>query len=154
MIEVWATDLCICVLICNASSSEWTSYVNIQYIRQHVETRCPVITPEIRERVCMQSLSHYQVLGLVHVFFLAVTPQDYQPPGFREADGDTMEFEHEPVKLTMGQVATPFHSVKFDMATEKRRLEQVNEQNKGQTVKTCLCMIVTFIDVNERVKVS
>ncbi|KAK7886558.1 hypothetical protein WMY93_026179 [Mugilogobius chulae] len=30
-----------------------------------------------------------------------VTPQDYQPPGFKEADGDSMEFEREPVKLNM-----------------------------------------------------
>lgn len=54
-----------------------------------------------------------------------VTPQDYQPPGFREAEGDVLEFEKEPVKLTMGEVTTPFHCVKFDMATEKHRLEQV-----------------------------
>ncbi|XP_034467106.1 HORMA domain-containing protein 1 isoform X4 [Hippoglossus hippoglossus] len=56
-----------------------------------------------------------------------VTPQDYQPPGFKEADGDTMEFEREPVKLTMGEVSTPFHTLKMDMATERQRLEQVEE---------------------------
>nr|XP_019948834.1 PREDICTED: HORMA domain-containing protein 1-like [Paralichthys olivaceus] len=56
-----------------------------------------------------------------------VTPQDYQPPGFKEADGDTMVFEREPVKLTMGEVATPFHTLKMDMATERQRLEQVEE---------------------------
>ena len=56
-----------------------------------------------------------------------VTPQDYQPPGFKETDGDTMEFEREPVKLTMGEVSTPFHTLKMDMATERQRLEPVRE---------------------------
>lgn len=54
-----------------------------------------------------------------------VTPQHYQPPGFKEAEGDTMEFESEPVKLTMGEVVTPFHTLKLDMTTERQRLEQV-----------------------------
>lgn len=66
----------------------------------------------------------YDDLFILFVFF-PVTPPDYQPPGFREAEGDVMEFEQEPVKLAMGEVATPFHSVKFDMITEKHRLEQV-----------------------------
>lgn len=57
-----------------------------------------------------------------------VTPQDYQPPGFKESDGDTLEFEKEPVKLTMGEVVTPFHTLKLDMATERQRLEQVKEK--------------------------
>ena len=39
-----------------------------------------------------------------------------------------MMFEKEPVKLTMGEVVTPFHTLKLDMATERQRLEQVNEK--------------------------
>ncbi|XP_070768043.1 HORMA domain-containing protein 1 [Enoplosus armatus] len=66
-------------------------------------------------------------LNMKLAYYDNVTPQDYQPPGFKEADGDTMEFEKEPVKLTMGEVVTPFHSLKLDMATERQRLEQVEE---------------------------
>uniref|UniRef100_A0A8C8DHS8 HORMA domain containing 1 n=1 Tax=Oryzias sinensis TaxID=183150 RepID=A0A8C8DHS8_9TELE len=66
-------------------------------------------------------------LNMKLTYYDDVTPQDYQPPGFREAEGDVLEFEKEPVKLTMGEVTTPFHCVKFDMATEKHRLEQVEE---------------------------
>lgn len=66
-------------------------------------------------------------LNMRLAYYDDVTPPDYQPPGFREADGDTMEFEQEPVKLTMGEVVTPFHTVRLDMATERRRLEQVEE---------------------------
>ncbi|XP_037532683.1 HORMA domain-containing protein 1 [Nematolebias whitei] len=70
------------------------------------------------ENVCLNmKLSYYD----------DVTPPDYQPPGFMEAEGDVIEFEQEPVKLVMGEVATPFHSVKFDMVTEKHRLEQVEK---------------------------
>ncbi|XP_017284003.1 HORMA domain-containing protein 1 isoform X2 [Kryptolebias marmoratus] len=66
-------------------------------------------------------------LNMKLAYYEDVTPPDYQPPGFKEAEGDVMEFEQEPVKLAMGEVATPFHCVKFDMATEKQRLEQVEE---------------------------
>ncbi|XP_059195488.1 HORMA domain-containing protein 1 isoform X2 [Centropristis striata] len=66
-------------------------------------------------------------LNMKLAYYDNVTPQDYQPPGFKEADGDTMEFEKEPVKLTMGEVATPFHTLKLDMATERQRLEEVEE---------------------------
>ncbi|XP_051813266.1 HORMA domain-containing protein 1 isoform X3 [Acanthochromis polyacanthus] len=66
-------------------------------------------------------------LNMRLAYYDDVTPHDYQPPGFREADGDTMEFEQEPVKLTMGEVVTPFHGMRLDMVTEKRRLEQVEE---------------------------
>lgn len=55
-----------------------------------------------------------------------VTPEDYQPPGFKEAESDTFVFEKEPVKLSMGQVVTPYHSLKLGMATERHRLEQVS----------------------------
>lgn len=64
---------------------------------------------------------------------LPVTPQDYQPPGFMEANGDTMVFEKEPVRLTMGEVATPFHTLKMDMTTERQRLEEVNV--RGSKIK-------------------
>uniref|UniRef100_A0A665T4D8 HORMA domain containing 1 n=1 Tax=Echeneis naucrates TaxID=173247 RepID=A0A665T4D8_ECHNA len=66
-------------------------------------------------------------LNMKLAYYDDVTPQDYQPPGFMEANGDTMQFEREPVKLTMGEVATPFHTLKLDMATERQRLEQVEE---------------------------
>ncbi|XP_072316855.1 HORMA domain-containing protein 1 [Eucyclogobius newberryi] len=59
--------------------------------------------------------------------FSDATPEDYQPPGFKEAGTETMEFEREPVKLHLGEVVTPYHTLKLDMATERQRLEQVDE---------------------------
>ncbi|XP_041799150.1 HORMA domain-containing protein 1 [Chelmon rostratus] len=66
-------------------------------------------------------------LNMKLAYYDNVTPQNYQPPGFKDADGDTVEFEKEPVKLTMGEVVTPFYTLKMDMATERQRLEQVEE---------------------------
>ncbi|CAM9344194.1 unnamed protein product [Lampetra planeri] len=65
-------------------------------------------------------------------YYNDVTPQNYQPPGFMEADGDTMEFEREPIHLSMGEVVTPFHSIKLDMGTERQRLEQMEMMDTSQ----------------------
>ncbi|XP_060725240.1 HORMA domain-containing protein 1 [Tachysurus vachellii] len=56
-----------------------------------------------------------------------VTPQDYQPPGFKEGENSTLVFQKEPVNLTMGEVVTPFHTLKVDVTTERERLEQVDD---------------------------
>lgn len=66
-------------------------------------------------------------LNMKLAYYEDVTPEDYQPPGFKDSDEDSMVFEREPVKLTMGEVVTPFHTLKLDMATERQRLEQVEE---------------------------
>ncbi|KAL7874282.1 hypothetical protein SRHO_G00052520 [Serrasalmus rhombeus] len=60
-------------------------------------------------------------------YYDEVTPQDYHPPGFKEGDSGTLMFEKEPVNLTMGEVVTPFHTLKVDVTTERERLEQINE---------------------------
>ena len=57
---------------------------------------------------------------------VSVTPEEYQPPGFKEGDSDSITFEKEQVKLTMGEVVTPFHTLKVDVTTERERLEQVS----------------------------
>ncbi|XP_030015099.1 HORMA domain-containing protein 1-like [Sphaeramia orbicularis] len=66
-------------------------------------------------------------LNMKLAYYNDVTPQDYQPPGFKNADGDTIEFGREPVKLAVGEVVAPFHALKLDMATERHRLEEVEE---------------------------
>ncbi|TWW79766.1 HORMA domain-containing protein 1 [Takifugu flavidus] len=78
-------------------------------------------------------------LNMKLAYYEEVTPQDYQPPGFKEAEGDTLVFEKEPVKLTMGEVVTPYHTLKLGMATERHRLEQV-EENVCVTEKWVLRM--------------
>lgn len=62
---------------------------------------------------------------------LAVTPHDYQPPGFKEGES-MLVFQKEPVNLTMGEVVTPFHTLKVDVTTERERLEQVQVEFYGK----------------------
>ncbi|KAM9724404.1 HORMA domain-containing protein 1 isoform 1-T2 [Menidia menidia] len=96
-------------------------------------------------------------LNMKLAYYDDVTPQDYQPPGFREADSDVMEFELEPIKLTMGEVVTPFHCMKFDMATEKQRLEQVDEGTPVReklTLKMKEGMILTQNHVSKEVELN
>ncbi|XP_048364425.1 HORMA domain-containing protein 1 [Sphaerodactylus townsendi] len=59
-------------------------------------------------------------------YYDEVTPSDYQPPGFKEGDCEEMVFEGEPVYLNMGEVPTPFHTLKVKMTTEKDRMEHVD----------------------------
>ncbi|XP_041098979.1 HORMA domain-containing protein 1 isoform X2 [Polyodon spathula] len=66
-------------------------------------------------------------LNMKLFYYDEVTPADYQPPGFKEGDSDSMMFEGEPVHLTVGEVATPFHSLKVKVTTESDRMEQVDQ---------------------------
>ncbi|XP_068109351.1 HORMA domain-containing protein 1 isoform X2 [Hyperolius riggenbachi] len=61
-------------------------------------------------------------------YYDEVTPMDYQPPGFKEGSCDAMMFEGEPTYLNVGQVATPFHTLKVRVTTEKERMETVGEK--------------------------
>ncbi|XP_063055368.1 HORMA domain-containing protein 1 [Engraulis encrasicolus] len=56
-----------------------------------------------------------------------VTPQEYEPPGFKEGSSDGVTFEKECVKLTVGNVVTPFHTLLLDVTTERDRLEQIDD---------------------------
>lgn len=60
-------------------------------------------------------------------FLPAVTPSDYQPPGFKEGECEGMVFEGEPLYLNVGEVPTPFHMLKVKVTTEKQRMEHVDK---------------------------
>uniref|UniRef100_A0A8C2A8B3 HORMA domain containing 1 n=1 Tax=Cyprinus carpio TaxID=7962 RepID=A0A8C2A8B3_CYPCA len=62
-------------------------------------------------------------LNMKLFYYDEVTPQEYQPPGFKDDDNETLIFEREPVNLTMGEVVTPFHSLRMNVTTELKRLE-------------------------------
>ncbi|XP_029928452.1 HORMA domain-containing protein 1 [Myripristis murdjan] len=70
-------------------------------------------------------------LNMKLAYYEEVTPQSYQPPGFKEGNSDVMEFEREPVKLMIGEVISPFHTLKVNMATERDRMEQVEDEPLG-----------------------
>lgn len=53
----------------------------------------------------------------------AVTPDDYQPPGFKEGSTpDCLLFDGNPVNLKVGSVSTGFHVLKVRVTTESKRM--------------------------------
>ncbi|KAL3842591.1 hypothetical protein ACJMK2_020585 [Sinanodonta woodiana] len=56
-----------------------------------------------------------------------VTPSDYEPPGFKAAETDNFVFEEEPMNIKVGDVATPFHSIKMRIKTDKKQFEMKDD---------------------------
>ncbi|XP_067263352.1 HORMA domain-containing protein 1 [Chanodichthys erythropterus] len=68
-------------------------------------------------------------LNMKLFYYDEVTPQEYQPPGFKDDDNRTVIFEREPVNLTMGEVVTPFHSLRMNVTTERKRLDPPDDDD-------------------------
>ncbi|NWI57759.1 HORM1 protein, partial [Calyptomena viridis] len=76
--------------------------------------------------VLMQNLSPLPndvCLTMKLLYYDEVTPPDYQPPGFKEAEYEGLLFNEEPMYLNVGEVPTPFHTLKLKITTEKQRME-------------------------------
>ncbi|NXG37865.1 HORM2 protein, partial [Dromaius novaehollandiae] len=71
------------------------------------------------------------------LYYNDVTPDSYQPPGFKE-DGSpsNLLFDGDPVNLKVGSVSTGFHIVKVRVTTENKRMGTVESrllQKNGPT---------------------
>ncbi|NXJ84315.1 HORM2 protein, partial [Trogon melanurus] len=71
------------------------------------------------------------------LYYNDVTPEDYQPPGFKDDDspGD-MLFDGDPVNLRVGSVSTTFHLMKVRVTTERKRMRTTKSdpiQKRGPT---------------------
>ncbi|XP_044532055.1 HORMA domain-containing protein 1 [Gracilinanus agilis] len=60
-------------------------------------------------------------------YYDEVTPSNYQPPGFKEGDCEGVIFDGEPMYLNVGEVPTPFHTLKVKVTTEKERMENIDK---------------------------
>lgn len=61
-------------------------------------------------------------------YYNAVTPHDYQPPGFKQGvNSHILLFEGEPVNLQVGVVSTGFHSMKVKVITEATRVSDLED---------------------------
>ncbi|XP_073079009.1 HORMA domain-containing protein 2 isoform X3 [Manis javanica] len=59
-------------------------------------------------------------------YYNAVTPNDYQPPGFKEeVKSHFLLFQGEPVNLQVGLVSTGFHRMKVKVTTEASRVSDM-----------------------------
>ncbi|KAJ7426491.1 Golgi phosphoprotein 3-like protein [Willisornis vidua] len=88
--------------------------------------------------VLMQTLSPLPsdvCLTMKLLYYDEVTPPDYQPPGFKEAEYEGLLFNEEPMDLSVGEVPTPFHVLKLKITTEKHRMENVDKNilKQGKT---------------------
>ncbi|XP_078523361.1 HORMA domain-containing protein 2 isoform X2 [Lissotriton helveticus] len=54
-------------------------------------------------------------------YYNDVTPNDYQPSGFKEGNSSDMMFEGDPVHLKVGSVSTGHHTMKVKVTTESDR---------------------------------
>ncbi|XP_030845046.1 HORMA domain-containing protein 1 [Strongylocentrotus purpuratus] len=57
------------------------------------------------------------------LYYDDVTPMDYEPPGFQASDSDAFNYDDEPINLRVGEVTTPFHTVKLRITTDKRQFD-------------------------------
>ncbi|XP_023832975.1 zebrafish testis-expressed 38 isoform X1 [Salvelinus sp. IW2-2015] len=62
-------------------------------------------------------------------YFDDITPADYEPPGFKEGVNDNLWFEGMAVHFRVGEVHTPFHTLKVRVAAEQGRVEKLQEGN-------------------------
>lgn len=64
-----------------------------------------------------------------------VTPADYQPPGFKEGDCDSLWFEGMAVHFKVGEVQTAFHTLRVRVSAEQGRMEKLQEGNHLRETK-------------------
>ncbi|XP_074916008.1 HORMA domain-containing protein 2 [Chelonoidis abingdonii] len=70
-------------------------------------------------------------------YYNDVTPDDYQPPGFKEdSSPDNLLFDGDPVNLKVGSISTGFHILKVRVTTESKRMRTLGRsliQENGPT---------------------
>uniref|UniRef100_A0A3B4GZ63 HORMA domain-containing protein 1-like n=1 Tax=Pundamilia nyererei TaxID=303518 RepID=A0A3B4GZ63_9CICH len=67
-------------------------------------------------------------------YYDEITPADYQPPGFKEGECDSLWFEGVAVNFRVGEVETPFHTLKIAVSAEQDRVEKLQKGNHlGET---------------------
>uniref|UniRef100_V9L5R7 HORMA domain-containing protein 1-like protein n=2 Tax=Callorhinchus milii TaxID=7868 RepID=V9L5R7_CALMI len=62
-------------------------------------------------------------------YYDEVTPPDYQPPGFKAGECDSMWFEGTPAHFKIGDVPTPYYKMKVRITTQKEATEQLEKEN-------------------------
>ncbi|NXS33520.1 HORM2 protein, partial [Pomatostomus ruficeps] len=61
------------------------------------------------------------------LYYNDVTPEDYQPPGFKaDASPGNLLFGGDPVNLRMGSVNTDFHLMKIKVTTDRKRVRKAD----------------------------
>ncbi|XP_074976251.1 HORMA domain-containing protein 2 isoform X4 [Caretta caretta] len=70
-------------------------------------------------------------------YYSDVTPDDYQPPGFKEdSSPDNLLFDGDPVNLKVGSISTGFHILKVRVTTESKRMRTLGSSLIQETGPT------------------
>ncbi|XP_049454140.1 zebrafish testis-expressed 38 isoform X2 [Epinephelus fuscoguttatus] len=83
----------------------------------------------------LNALPNNVCLTMKLYYYDDITPDDYQPPGFREGECDSLWFEGMAVHFKVGEVQTPFHTLRVRVSAEQGRLEKLKEWNQGTETK-------------------
>lgn len=99
----------------------------------------------------LKSLPDDVMMTMKLLYFDDVTPNDYEPPGFKAAQSDNFQFEEEPMNIKVGDVVTPFHSIKMRIKTDKSQFEMEDEdieKNKEEIIQT----EITTVNVSDEME--
>ncbi|KAL5006817.1 hypothetical protein ScPMuIL_015623 [Solemya velum] len=72
----------------------------------------------------LQSLPDDVMMTMKLLYYDDVTPPDYEPPGFKASEKENFQFEEEPMNIKVGDVSTPFHTVKIRIKTDSKQFDQ------------------------------
>jgi hypothetical protein len=61
----------------------------------------------------------------------SVTPIDYEPAGFRAVENSAFIFPSEALNCKLGEVMTPFHTLKFNVKMETKKLDNLEKDETG-----------------------
>ncbi|CAH1786348.1 unnamed protein product [Owenia fusiformis] len=78
----------------------------------------------------LKSLPDDVIMSMKLLYFDDVTPAEYEPPGFQSCDVDGFRFDEEPMNIKVGDVNTPFHTVKLRIKTDGKQFEMQDEQSE------------------------
>ncbi|XP_032220667.2 uncharacterized protein LOC5519805 isoform X2 [Nematostella vectensis] len=81
----------------------------------------------------LTSLPDDVMMSMRLYYYDDVTPSSYQPPGFTEATSSAFEFADEPMNIKVGDVSTPFHTVKLRIKTELHQFELKEDDEEDDT---------------------
>jgi len=62
---------------------------------------------------------------------LSVTPTDYEPAGFHAVENSAFMFPSEALNCKLGEVMTPFHTLKFNVKMETKKLDNLKKDQTG-----------------------
>jgi len=78
----------------------------------------------------LASLPENVMMTMKLTYYDDVTPEDYEPPGFTAADNENFNFDEEPMNIKVGDVQTPFHTVKLRIKTDGKQFQSAEEVEK------------------------